>query len=126
MPYLPINHFEVNISDSKNEVCEITFKINNSNFFMFPYYRKNIKSEIIDKFLKIIDGKEITISLSFDLNLQNRQSNILQFNKECIVYNTVQSYENGDNLPSIQETYFVFENNSVVRNALRKFVYDYK
>lgn len=126
MPYLPINHFEVNISDCKNEVCEITFKINNSNFFMFPYYKKNIESEIIDKFLKIIDGKEITISLSFDLHLQNRQSNILQFNNECIVYNTVQSYENGDNLPSIQETYFVFENNSIVRNALRKFVYDYK
>jgi len=126
MPYLPISHFEINISDCKNEVCEITFKINNSNFFMFPYYKKNIKSEIIDKFLKIIDGKEITISLSFDLHLQNRQSNILQFNNECIVYNTVQSYENGDNLPSVQETYFVFENNSIVRNALRKFVYEYK
>jgi len=58
--------------------------------------------------------------------LQSRQSNILQFNNECIVYNIVQSYDNDNNIPSVQETYFVFENNYIVRNALRKFIYEYK
>jgi hypothetical protein len=118
--YLPVTQFEI-IYEDNGDIVNLTFKINNGNFFMFPYYKKNIKVEIIDKFFKIIEGQKTSINLSFDSELQKHQSNILEFNNEYIVYNIVQSY--GNNL--IQESYFVFENNSIVRNGLRKFVYNY-
>ena len=45
-----------------------------------------------------------------------------QIKKEYILFNIIKNYEG--NIPLIQETYLIFENNSIFRNAIRKFIND--
>jgi hypothetical protein len=93
----------------------IKFYINKSNKITFPFYIKNIENEIIEKFNKVLIGKDVVIDLN--LEISENESKLLQ-----IKFDIIKRYDKS----SIQETYLIFENNSIFRNAIRKFIIDYK
>lgn len=118
---MEIKDFEVLLIpySERTDVVSLQFKINGRNFINFPYYVKDIETEIIDKFRKAIEGKSTTINLSFD----DKYYALLQINKHDIIFNILNSIPQGDNrLPLTQESYHVFDNNTVFRNALRNLV----
>ena len=125
MSYTEIKDFEVLITpySGRIDVISLQFKINGRNFITFPFYVKNIETEIIDKFRKAIDGKSTTI----DLRLDNEYYALLQINKDNFLFNILNSIHQGrDQISLIQEFYQVFDNNTIFRNALRNFISDYK
>jgi hypothetical protein len=64
---IPINDFRISIKNyNSDNIILLEFYLNNSNFIIFPFYKKNIYTELISKFKKVIDGKEITINLNFE------------------------------------------------------------
>jgi len=125
MSYTEIKEFEVltvPYSD-RIDVISLQFKLNGRNFIMFPFYVEKIQTEIIDKFKKAINGKSITI----DLRLNNEYYALLQINKDNFIFNILNSIHQGSNQVSLtQEFYQVFDNNNIFRNALRKFISEYK
>ena len=125
MSYTEIKEFEVLAVPyfDRIDVISLQFKINGRNFITFPFYIKNIQTEIIDKFKKAINGKLITI----DLRLDNEYYALLQINKDNFVFNILNSIHQGPNQVSLtQEFYQIFDNNNIFRNALRNFISDYK
>ena len=90
-----------------------------NNFINFPYYVKDIETEIIDKFRKAVEGKSTTINLSFD----NKYYALLEINKHNFIFSILNSIPQDNRLlPLTQEFYQVFDNNTIFRNALRKIV----
>ena len=120
MTYISITNFEIKKIYATDGVIYLKFNINNSNFITFPFYIKNIQTEIIDKFIKVLTGKDVVINLKLDED--STESKLLQIKKEYILFNIIKNYEG--NIPLIQETYLIFENNSIFRNAIRKFIND--
>lgn len=118
MTYISITNFEIRRVPVPNhsDIIYLEFFINQSNFLTFPFYLKNIEAEIIEKFQKVLLGKEVVINLSLEQPTEN-ESKILQIKKEYILFDIIT--RNG---VLSQETYFIMENNSIFRNALRQFL----
>ena len=91
---IPINDFRISIKNyqDSNDIIILEFYLNNSNFMNFPFYKKNILEEIILKFKKVIDGKQTVINLNFQNDMNT--SNILQFEKDYILFNIVRTINN--------------------------------
>ena len=115
MTYISITNFEIRRVPVPNnsEIIYLQFFINQSNFLSFPFYLKNIQTEIIEKFNKVILGKEVVINLS----LEQDESKILQVKKEYTLLNIIKK-----DVTFNQETYLIMENNSIFRNAIRQFL----
>jgi hypothetical protein len=120
MTYTAITNFEITKISVTHDIVYLKFYINNSNFITFPFYTKNIQTEIIDKFIKVLTGKDVVINLNLDSD--ESSSKLLQIKKEYILFDIIKNYEG--NTPLIQETYLIFENNSIFRNGIRKFIND--
>ena len=120
MTHTEIKDFEVFTTpySDRSDIISLQFKINGRNFINFPYYVKDIQTEIIDKFKKAIDGKSITINLSLD----NKYYALLEINKHNFIFNVLNSIPQDNLLPLTQEFYQVFDNNTIFRNALRNFI----
>jgi len=114
MVYIPITDFEILKVSLSTDMIYLKFYINKSNFITFPFYIKNIENEIIEKFKKVLIGKDVVINLNFTED----ESKLLQIKKEYILFDIIKHYNNS----SIQETYLIFENNTIFRNAIRKFI----
>ena len=113
---IAINDFRISIKNyNSDNIIVLEFYLNNSNFINFPFYKKNIYTELISKFKKVIDGKEVTINLNFEND--EKTSNILQFEKDYVLFNIVRTIDNFNS-----EIYLKCENNSIVRNELRNFI----
>ncbi len=118
--YLPIKNFEVNIEKiNETDFVYLVIKINDYNYFRFPYNGSNIISDLIENFKHIINGKEKTIGMNDGLNY-----NLIMFQKDHFTFSLMN--ENNDSVKLIQEFRLVFENNSIVRNGLRKFIDNYQ
>ena len=115
MTYISIINFEIRRVPVPNnsEIIYLQFFINQSNFLSFPFDLKNIQTEIIEKFNKILLGKEVVINLS----LEQDESKILQVKKEYTLFNIIKK-----DVIFNQETYLIMENNSIFRNAIRQFL----
>jgi hypothetical protein len=46
----------------------LKFYINKSNKITFPFYIKNIENEIIEKFNKVLIGKDLVINLNLEIS----------------------------------------------------------
>jgi hypothetical protein len=118
MTYISITNFEIRRVPVPNnsEIIYLQFFINQSNFLSFPFDLKNIQTEIIEKFNKVLLGKEVVINLSLGQPTED-ESKILQIKKEYTLFNIIKKDGAFD-----QETYFIMENNSIFRNAIRQFL----
>jgi hypothetical protein len=118
MTYISITNFEIRRVPVPNnsEIIYLQFFINQSNFLSFPFHLKNIQTEIIEKFNKVLIGKEVVINLSLGQPTVD-ESKILQIKKEYTLFNIIKKDGAFD-----QETYFIMENNSIFRNAIRQFL----
>jgi len=117
---MEIKDFEVLLIpySERTDVISLQFRINGRNFINFPYYVKDIETEIIDKFRKAVEGKSTTINLSFD----DKYYALLEINKHNFIFSILNSIPQDNRLPLTQEFYQVFDNNTIFRNALRKIV----
>ena len=115
-----ITDFEILNVKSIDDMIYLKFYINKSNFITFPFYTKNIENEIIEKFNRVLIGKDVVIDLN--LEISENESKLLQIKKEYILFDMIKRYDNS----IIQETYMMFENNSIFRNAVRKFISEYQ
>ena len=109
MTYITITDFEILNVKSIDDMIYLKFYINKSNFITFPFYIKNIENEIIEKFNKVLIGKDVVINLN--LEISENESKLLQIKKDYILFDIIKRYDNS----SIQETYLIFENNSIFR-----------
>jgi hypothetical protein len=118
MTYISITNFEIRRVPVPNnsEIIYLQFFINQSNFLSFPFDLKNIQFEIIEKFNKVLLGKEVVINLSMGQPTGD-ESKILQIKKEYTLFNIIKK-DGAFN----QETYLIMENNSIFRNAIRQFL----
>ena len=67
--YLPVKNFEVSIEKIEDSnIVYLVFKINDYNYFRFPYHNENIQTVLVENFKHIVNGKEKNIDLNFDLN----------------------------------------------------------
>lgn len=115
-----ITDFEILNVKSIDDMIYLKFYINKSNFITFPFYTKNLENEIIEKFNRVLIGKDVVIDLN--LEISENESKLLQIKKEYILFDMIKRYDNS----IIQETYMMFENNSIFRNAVRKFISEYQ
>jgi len=116
--YLPVKNFEVSIEKIEDStIVYLVFKINDFNYFRFPYYGENVQTDLVDNFKHIVNGKEKTIDLNFNLNY-----NLIMFQKDHFMISLMN--ENNEIMKLIQEFRIIFENNAIVRNGLRKFIDD--
>ena len=115
---IPVSSFEISIDkfNERIDMVHLVLKINNLQYFRFPYYVKNIENNLIDVFKHIIKGKEKTVDLNFNSNY-----NLIQFQKDIITIFLLNSVDE-----ITQELKIVFENNSIARNGLRTFINNYK
>jgi len=126
MTYISIQNFEIRRVpvSNRSDIIYLQFFINQSNFLSFPFFIKNIENEIIEKFKKVLLGKEVVINLNLEQTSEIDESNILQIKKEYILFDIMK--KTGDNNTAAQafrqETYLILENNSTVRNAIRQFI----
>ena len=123
MTYIPITCFEIKKVSVTPKITYLKFYINNSNFITFPFISENIQEEIIVKFQKVLEGKEVVINLKLNDYCSYKESKLLQIKKEYILFDIIKHYQD-DSDSVIQETYLIFENNSIFRNAIRKFIND--
>ena len=124
MTYIPITSFEITKISVTSKIVYLKFYINNSNFITFPFISENIQTEIIDKFKKVLEGKDTVINLKLNDD-EYKESKLLQIKKEYILFDIIKNQQEGSN-SFIQETYLIFENNSIFRNAVRKFINEFK
>jgi hypothetical protein len=124
MTYIPITSFEITKVSLTSKIVYLKFYINNSNFITFPFIYENIQTEIIDKFQKVLEGKDVIIDLKLNDDCSYKESKLFQIKKEYILFDIIKHYQD-DSDSSIQETYLIFENNSIFRNAIRKFINDF-
>ena len=120
MTYIHITDFEILNVKSIDDMIYLKFYINKTNFITFPFYIKNIENEIIEKFNRVLIGKDVVIDLN--LEISENESKLLQIKKEYILFDIIKRYDNS----IIQETYMIFENNSIFRNAVRKFISEHQ
>jgi hypothetical protein len=111
---ISIQDFEIRKTPAlKDDVINLEFYINQSNFITFPFYIKNIENEITDKFKQVLAGKEVVINLSLD----SGSSKLFQITKSYSLINVLRKDEGLS-----EEIYLKLENNSIFRNALRQFI----
>jgi hypothetical protein len=67
--------------------------------------------------------KEVVVNLKLNDDCSYKESKLLQIKKEYILFDIIKHYQD-DSDSVIQETYLIFENNSIFRNAIRKFIND--
>jgi hypothetical protein len=127
MTYISIQNFEIRRVpvSNRSDIIYLQFFINQSNFLSFPFFIKNIENEIMEKFKKVLLGKEVVINLNLEQTSEIDESNILQIKKEYILFDIMK--KTGDNNTAVeqalrQETYLILENNSTLRNAIRQFI----
>jgi len=124
MTYISIQNFEIRRVpvSNRSDIIYLQFFINQSNFLSFPFFIKNIENEIMEKFKKVLLGKEVVINLNLEQTSEIDESNILQIKKEYILFDIMK--KTGDTAAQAlrQETYLILENNSTVRNAIRQFI----
>jgi len=125
MTYISIQNFEIRRVpvSNRSDIIYLQFFINQSNFLSFPFFIKNIENEIMEKFKKVLLGKEVVINLNLEQTSEIDESNILQIKKEYILFDMMK--KTGDNTAAQavrQETYIILENNYTVRNAIRQFI----
>jgi len=126
MTYISIQNFEIRRVpvSNRSDIIYLQFFINQSNFLSFPFFIKNIENEIMEKFKKVLLGKEVIINLNLEQTSEIDESNILQIKKEYILFDIMKKTD--DNTAAAQalrqETYLILENNSTVRNAIRQFI----
>jgi len=126
MTYISIQNFEIRRVpvSNRSDIIYLQFFINQSNFLSFPFFIKNIENEIMEKFKKVLLGKDVVINLNLEETSEIDESNILQIKKEYILFDIIK--KTGDNTAAAQalrqETYLILENNSTVRNAIRQFI----
>ena len=104
LTFIPVQNFELLIekNEERTDLVHLVLKINNLQYFRFPYYIINIENNLI-KFLKdVIDGKEKTVDLNFNSNY-----NLIQFQKDMFIIFLL----NDDNTIT-QELKLFFENNT--------------
>lgn len=127
MTYISIQNFEIRRVpvSNRSDIIYLQFFINQSNFLSFPFYIKNIENEIIEKFKKVLLGKEVVINLNLEQTGED-ESNILQVKKEYILFDVMKRTEDTATAEAVQalrqETYLILENNPIVRNAIRQFI----
>ena len=127
MTYISIQNFEIRRVPvpNRSDIIYLQFFINQSNFLSFPFYIKNIENEIIEKFKKVLLGKEVVINLNLEQTGED-ESNILQVKKEYILFDVMKRTEDTATAEAVQalrqETYLILENNPIVRNAIRQFI----
>lgn len=127
MTYISIQNFEIRQVpvSNRSDIIYLQFFINQSNFLSFPFYINNIENEIIEKFEKVLLGKEVVINLNLEQTGED-ESNILQIKKEYILFDVMKRTEDRETTEAVQalrqETYLILENNSVVRNTIRQFI----
>ena len=124
MTYISIQNFEIRRVPvpNRSDIMYLQFFINQSNFLSFPFYINNIENEIIDKFKKVLLGKEVVMNLSLEQTGED-ESNILQIKKEYILFDIMKRTGDTASPQALrQETYLILENNSIVRNAIRQFI----
>ena len=112
MTYIPITDFEILSVKLIDDMIYLKFYINKTNFITFPFFIKNIEHEIIEKFNKVLIGKDVVIDLN--LEISENESKLLQIKKEYILFDIITRYDKS----SIQETYMIFENNSILIDSL--------
>ena len=113
---LPIKNITIqtkNYFDSK-EFIDLEFFINQNIFLVFPIKLSILQSEIKDKFEKILKGKNITINLLTNENIDS----ILKIDNEFVIFNSLIEISDGIS----QEYYLKFDNNSIFRNEIRNFL----
>lgn len=123
MTYIPITNFEITKVFATPKIVYLKFYINNSNFITFPFISENIQEQIVDKFKRVFDGKDVVVDLKLNDDSSYKESKLLQIKKEYILFDVIKHYQD-DSDSVIQETYLIFENNSIFRNAIRKFIND--
>lgn len=127
MTYISIQNFEIRRVpvSNRSDIIYLQFFINQSNFLSFPFYINNIENEIIEKFKKVLLGKEVVMNLNLQQTGEDG-SNILQIKKEYILFDVMKRTGDTATAEAVQalrqETYLILENNSIVRNAIRQFI----
>ena len=127
MTYISIQNFEIRQVpvSNRSDIIYLQFFINQSNFLSFPFYINNIENEIIEKFEKVLLGKEVVINLNLEQTGED-ESNILQVKKEYILFDVMKRTGDTATAEAVQalrqETYLIHENNPIVRNAIRQFI----
>ena len=129
MTYISIQNFEIRRVPvpNRSDIIYLQFFINQSNFLSFPFCIKNIENEIIEKFKKVLLGKEVVINLNLEQTGED-ESNILQVKKEYILFDVMKrtgdtATAEAESVQALrQETYLILENNPIVRNSIRQFI----
>lgn len=124
MTYIPITNFDITKVFVTSDIVYLKFYFNYSNFITFPFAVKNIQTEIIDKFQKVLEGKDSVIDLKLNDDDACKESKLLQIKKEYILFDIIKNHQEDSN-SFTQETYLIFENNSIFRNGIRKFINDF-
>lgn len=113
---IPITDFEITTQFAGDNFSYIKLYINKSNFITIPFQTSSIQNEITDKLIAFItQHKDVVINLSSSSN-----SRLFQIKKDYFLIDFL--YRESSSLT--QETYLICENNSIFRNAIRKFIND--
>ena len=111
---IPITDFEITTQFAGDNFSYIKLYINKSNFITIPFQTSSIQNEITDKLIAFItQHKDVVINLSSSGN-----SRLFQIKKDYFLIDFL--YRESSSLT--QETYLICENNSIFRNAIRKFI----
>jgi hypothetical protein len=118
MTYIKVVDFEIRkvLVENQSDIINLEIYINESNFFVFPFYIRKMEEEIEDKLKKVLEGKDVVINLSLDDS--DRSSKLFQITKEYSLINIVNRNEKDYK----EEIYLKAENNTIFRNGIRKFL----
>jgi|688.fasta_scaffold1255326_1 hypothetical protein len=119
MTYIKVVDFEIRKVplENQSDIINLEIYINESNFFVFPFYIRKMEEEIEDKLKKVLEGKDVVINLSLDDD-SDRSSKLFQITKEYSLINIVNRNEKDYR----EEIYLKAENNTIFRNGIRKFL----
>jgi hypothetical protein len=117
---LPITDFEITTQFVSDNFSYIKLYINKSNFITIPFQTSSIQKEITDKLIAFItQQKDVVINLS---SSSSHDSRLFQIKKDYFLIDFL--YRESSSPSLTQETYLICENNSIFRNAIRKFIND--
>jgi hypothetical protein len=118
---LPITDFEITTQFVSDNFSYIKLYINKSNFITIPFQTSSIQKEITDKLIAFItQQKDVVINLSSSFSHDSR---LFQIKKDYFLIDFL--YRESSSPSLTQETYLICENNSIFRNAIRKFINDF-
>lgn len=118
---LTITDFEITSQNAGDNFSYIKLYINKSNFITIPFQTSSIQSEITDKLITFItQHKDVVINLSSPNPSNN--SRLFQIKKDYFLLDFI--YRESLSPLLAQETYLIGENNTIFRNAIRKFIND--